>query len=129
VLTADQTLDKDPKGEAKKSQVVTLLVDPEQAQKLALAMTDSHIQLALRNPQDSGYVNTPSITKPQLYAGIAPARVVSKAVGAGTAGPRKPVVKAESDRGFLMISGGKEQKLTLEEWQLGANCSTTGRKQ
>jgi pilus assembly protein CpaB len=140
VLTRDQTLEKDPKGEAKISQVVTLLLDPEQAQKIALALTDSHIQLALRNPQDSGINNPPSITKPQLFAGIAPIKVIKKTGGGKTPAPikqpvveqpvvEKPVVKRDPDRGFLMISGGKEQKLTLDEWQLGANCSTTGRKQ
>jgi pilus assembly protein CpaB len=136
VLTADQTLEKDPTGKAIKStQVVTLLLDPEQAQKIALALTDSHIQLALRNPQDSEINNPASITKPQLFAGIAPIKVIRKTGGGKTPAPIKqpvveqPVVKRDPDRGFLMISGGKEQKLTLDEWQLGANCNTTGRKQ
>jgi pilus assembly protein CpaB len=129
VLTADQTLDKDPKGEAKKSQVVTLLLDPEQAQKIALALTDSHIQLALRNPQDSGINNPPYITKSMLYAGLAPVKAVIKTGGEGRPATTKKPVKTDPDRGFLMISGGKEQKLTLDEWQLGANCNTTERKQ
>ena len=41
--------------------VVTLLVYPEQAERLALASTEGKIQLALRNPLDQGAPPTPGI--------------------------------------------------------------------
>lgn len=41
--------------------VVTLLVNPEQAERLALASTEGKIQLALRNPLDQGAPETPGI--------------------------------------------------------------------
>ena len=50
-------------GEGKPMQVtvVTLLVFPEQAERLALASTEGKIQLALRNPLDQGAPETPGI--------------------------------------------------------------------
>ena len=40
--------------------VVTLLVFPEQAERLALASTEGKIQLALRNPLDQGSPRRPA---------------------------------------------------------------------
>src|SRR5262249_20337283 len=40
-------------GEAQSAPVVTLLVSPDDAQKLTLAGSQGHIQLALRNPLDT----------------------------------------------------------------------------
>ena len=41
--------------------VVTLLVTPEEAERLTLASTEGKIQLALRNPLDTGSPDTPGI--------------------------------------------------------------------
>ena len=49
--------------------VVTLLVTPEQVERLALASTEGKIQLALRNPLDQGAPATPGI-KPSGLLGI-----------------------------------------------------------
>src|SRR5918996_5742463 len=49
--------------------VVTLLVDPEQAERLALASTEGKIQLALRNPLDQGAPETPGIKTFGLLGG------------------------------------------------------------
>jgi pilus assembly protein CpaB len=68
VLTADKNFERDPKGEAKESKVVTLLVDPDQANRIALASTDGRIQLALRNSQDAKVETPPPITKKELYS-------------------------------------------------------------
>ena len=52
--------------------VVTLLVYPDQAERLALASTEGKIQLALRNPLDQGAPPTPGIkTAGLLGAGAA----------------------------------------------------------
>jgi pilus assembly protein CpaB len=128
VLTADKDLEKDPEGKARDSRVVTLLLDPEQAQKVALASTDSHIQLALRNPRDTGIENPPAISKPDLYSGRSAIKTESSIKTGKVTRRPIPRPKRETDRGFLMISGGKEQKLTLDDWQVGATCSTSGRK-
>ena len=55
--------------------VVTLLVYPEQAERLALASTEGKIQLALRNPLDQGAPITPGIKTAGLMGIVAaPAR-------------------------------------------------------
>ncbi|MGH9519040.1 MAG: hypothetical protein ACRD2D_05295, partial [Terriglobales bacterium] len=53
--------------------VITLLVDPAGAEKLALADGFGHIQLALRNPLDRVSPKTPPVLNAALY-GIPAAR-------------------------------------------------------
>ena len=66
--------------------VVTLLVFPEQAERLALASTEGKIQLALRNPLDQGAPVTPGIKTSGLMGIVgAPAR---QTASAGTSRPR-----------------------------------------
>ena len=52
--------------------VVTLLVDPAQSERLTLAANEGKIQLALRNPLDKTAPQTPGI-KPAALLGFAPA--------------------------------------------------------
>jgi pilus assembly protein CpaB len=62
VLTAGTRLEHDSKdGKPMQVTVVTLLVYPEQSERLALASSEAKIQLALRNPLDQGSPNTPGI--------------------------------------------------------------------
>jgi len=53
VLATGQRMERNPAGEAFSAPVITLLVSPDDAQKLALASGQGHIQLALRNPLDT----------------------------------------------------------------------------
>ncbi len=55
--------------------VVTLLVYPEQAERLALASTEGKIQLALRNPLDQGAPVTPGIKTSGLMGSVPVAKV------------------------------------------------------
>ncbi|MFQ5678317.1 MAG: Flp pilus assembly protein CpaB [Gemmatimonadota bacterium] len=59
VKAAGTTYQRDPQGQPQQVTVVTLLVDPEQAEKLTLAATRGRIQLALRNTLDLDTVSTP----------------------------------------------------------------------
>ncbi len=60
VLTAGTRMEQDQdKGKPMQVTVVTLLVYPEQAERLALASTEGKIQLALRNPLDQGAPDDP----------------------------------------------------------------------
>jgi pilus assembly protein CpaB len=52
VLAAGQQLQSTEGGKPQKVPVITLLVSPDQAQKLALATQEGKIQLSLRNPLD-----------------------------------------------------------------------------
>jgi len=53
VLTAGQTIEPDPQGKPQQVDVVTLLLTPEDSQKIQLATTQGVIQFILRNGTDS----------------------------------------------------------------------------
>ncbi len=74
VLTAGTRMEQDQeKGKPMQVTVVTLLVNPEQSERLALASTEGKIQLALRNPMDQGAPATPGIKTAGLM-GVVSAR-------------------------------------------------------
>ena len=76
VLTAGTRMEHD--GDQSKPvqvTVVTLLVYPEQAERLALASTEGKIQLALRNPLDQGAPATPGIKTSGLMGTVGPVKV------------------------------------------------------
>ena len=58
VLAAGESIEKDREGKPKTVTVITLLVAPEDAEKLTLAATEGQIQLALRNTLDVDSVTT-----------------------------------------------------------------------
>ncbi len=68
VLTANQELQSDgtPKRD---TTVVTLLVSPEDAEKLTLAVTQGKIHLALRNPLDREELKPKAVLYETLYTG------------------------------------------------------------
>jgi pilus assembly protein CpaB len=66
ILSAGQNVERDVNGKPQSSQVVTMLVTPEDAQKLALA-GDARIQLALRNPIDMAVENPKGVQTAMLY--------------------------------------------------------------
>lgn len=65
-LAAGQTIQRDAEGTPQTVTVITLLVDPEQAEKLTLAATEGRIQLALRNTLDMGETETKGIQAAHL---------------------------------------------------------------
>ena len=73
VLTAGTRLEQDlDRDKPIQVTVVTLLVTPEQSERLALASTEGKIQLALRNPLDDSHPDTPGVRPDRLLAGVAP---------------------------------------------------------
>src|SRR5204863_2574679 len=79
VLTAGQTIEPDPQGKPQQVNVVTLLLNPEDSQKLQLASAQSSIQFVLRSGADQ--------KNPELR----PTRLDELAVGGK---PAPPVVAA-----------------------------------
>ena len=69
VLAAGQNVQRDVDGKPQTVQDVTLLLTPEQAQRVALATGDGRIQLALRNPMDKGQVESPLVLRSALFEG------------------------------------------------------------
>jgi pilus assembly protein CpaB len=67
VIAAGQRLEHNSSGEAQVSPVITLLVSPDDAQRLSLASNEGRIQLALRNPLDTNEANLPPTSASSLF--------------------------------------------------------------
>jgi pilus assembly protein CpaB len=88
VLAAGQKIEVDREGKPQTVPVITLLVSPDDAAKLAMASTQGKIQLALRNTIDSKRVDPPSVMEAVLFsAGAAPP---PKRVGPAKVAPPPP---------------------------------------
>jgi pilus assembly protein CpaB len=85
VIAAGQKLERNAAGEPQSTPVITLLVSPDDAQKLTLASSQGHIQLALRNPVDTKKEELPGTKAGGLYRGLPTAAAPA---------PRPKVVKA-----------------------------------
>jgi pilus assembly protein CpaB len=123
VLASGKNTARDSEGKPLDSQVVTLLVTPQDSQKLALASADGSLQLALRNPLDIAVTNPASVSrvglygKPDLQSGVPqPPVLVSRPVivqappkVVETAPPPKPLIDVQ------LIQGGRIEKFSFEE--------------
>lgn len=67
VLAAGQQLRTNSEGKPQSVPVITLLVAPDEAQKLALATQEGRIQLTLRNPLDVDAENIAALKNATLY--------------------------------------------------------------
>ncbi len=85
VLAAGQIVTNDANGKPQNVQVVTLLVTPEDSEKLALASVDGRIQLSLRNPLDLDRMDPKAVRRESLY-------------GASSASPEKPPAPAPAPK-------------------------------
>jgi pilus assembly protein CpaB len=72
VLAAGQKLQRSAQGEPQSVPVITLLVSPEDAQKLTMASNEGRIQLALRNPLDTSEENLAFLCVFSLCGGASP---------------------------------------------------------
>jgi pilus assembly protein CpaB len=80
VLAAGRELQQDPAGGKPQTvNVITLLVTPDDAQRLALASSEGKIQLSLRNPLDTGKENPIAVRNVALYRmGLPPVAPASR---------------------------------------------------
>ena len=108
VLAAGQKMQQDREGKPETVPVITLLVAPEDAGKLAMASTEGKIQLALRNTVDVKATSPAPVLESVLFAsGEAPAPekpvvVMHKVVAAPPPPPPSPFT-------VEVISGGKRE--------------------
>ena len=84
VLGNDRSIQRDAQGEAVPVSVVTVLVTPEQSERLAMAESDGRLQLALRNNMDIDTLETPGTRTSQLL------RARPAPVFTGGGGPVRP---------------------------------------
>ena len=73
VLTAGQTIQRDAEGKPQTVTVITLLVTPDDAEKLTLASSEGKIQLALRNTLDLEEVQTRGVRTLAMLGNTPPA--------------------------------------------------------
>jgi pilus assembly protein CpaB len=72
VLAAGQKVEQDKEGKPQTVPVITLLVTPDDAAKLAMASTEGKIQLALRNTIDTKNMSPPAVMQTSLFSSGAP---------------------------------------------------------
>jgi pilus assembly protein CpaB len=104
VLAAGQQVQQDAQGKPRTVPVVTLLVSPDDADKLTMAATQARIQLALRNTIDTKKTNPPPVTEAELFTGIKAPRPTGR-----RRGPTKVVPKAPAPYVVEVISGTKRE--------------------
>jgi len=105
VLAAGTKIEKDAeRGKPVSVNVVTLLVNPEESERLTLAANEGKIQLALRNPLDKGATETPGVKPAALLGTAKPATMAANRVR--LAAPRNPVP--------VVISPGDPEPVTVE---------------
>lgn len=79
VIAVGKNLERTSGGDAVAAPVITLLVSPDDAQRLALAVQEGRIQLALRNPLDTHQSDIAATRESSLYpAGQVPAAAPAK---------------------------------------------------
>jgi pilus assembly protein CpaB len=109
VLTAGQTIEPDPQGKPQQVDVVTLLLTPEDSQKLQLASTQGAIQFVLRNGTDKKTVDLHPARLDQLVAMAKPPAPPVKA------GRRTPVAAARPTYVLEVIQGTQKTVHRFDE--------------
>src|SRR5436305_13496187 len=98
VLAAGTKIERDTeRNKPQPVSVVTLLVDPDEAERLTLASTEGKIQLALRNPLDKTMPATHGIRPAALFGFGAPTRTAAARTRLVSASPAKPVAAAQPE--------------------------------
>jgi pilus assembly protein CpaB len=105
VIATGQKLERNSAGDPQTTPVITLLVSPDDAQKLTLASNQGHIQLALRNPLDTRQQDLAAARSSSLYktapvvATAPPAPSRPKRIAAPAAAPQPAVFTVEVYKG------------------------------
>jgi pilus assembly protein CpaB len=99
VLAVGQQVQPDSTGKPQTASVVTLLVNPEDAEKLALAASGGKIHLALRNSTDTENVNPPPAYGVAMFLGTAPLPHTPKAAAKPAPPPPPPPYTVQVIRG------------------------------
>jgi pilus assembly protein CpaB len=109
VLAAGTKLQRTPDGQPQNVPVITLLVSPDDAQKLTLASSEGKIQLALRNPLDADAEPPAVLRNAALYHEGSPTATKRATRRKQGAPPSAPVYVVE------MIRGDKRDAASFEE--------------
>jgi pilus assembly protein CpaB len=114
VIATGQKLERNTAGEPQLTPVITLLVSPDDAQKLTLATSQGKIQLALRNPLDTKQQELASVATGALYKGIPPPTPIAapRPKSTGTHSVKAPAPVALPPYSVEVIKGTKREQVT-----------------
>ena len=116
VLAAGQKLERNAAGEPQSVPVITLLVSPEDAQKLTLASQEGRIQLALRNPLDTTQQKLPAVRNAVLYgASVTPAPSSTSTKPKIHRSAAKVVTPAPSPYTIEVIRGQEKKEVQFDQ--------------
>jgi pilus assembly protein CpaB len=115
VLAAGQKLERNSAGEPQSVPVITLLVSPEDAQKLTLASQEGRIQLSLRNPLDTNQQKLPSVRNAVLYGASAPTPTPASTKPKVRRVVPKQVTPQASPYVIEVIRGQEKKEITFEQ--------------
>lgn len=132
-LAAGQNVERDAQGKPLKNvQSVTLLVTPDDAQKLALASTKGRIRLALRNPLDREQTNPSAVNRSEIYGSPSTTSTPPEAKPVAARSVRRRPVRRTTAAPVIvtpapalvpaiiemeLIKGDKREKVTFERKQ------------
>lgn len=105
VLTAGTQVEPDPTGKPQTVNVVTLLLNPEDSEKLLMASTQSTIQFVLRNGSDTDKGTVKPTRLNELIGMAKPPAPASKPTHEVKAAPPKPVAPPPSMYVVEIIQG------------------------
>jgi len=113
VIAVGKSLDRNASADGQTAPVITLLVSPDDAQKLALVSQEGRIQLSLRNPLDTKRGGIGATRTSSLYLGEAPVATepkpkIHKVVA-------KVPARAPAPYQVEMIRGSKRDETKFEE--------------
>jgi pilus assembly protein CpaB len=108
VIAVGKSLERNASGEAQVSPVITLLVSPDDGQRLALAGQEGRIQLALRNPLDTRQREISATRESSLYPGATASATPPKPKIRKAAAPVTPLPPAPYK--VEMIRGSKRDE-------------------
>ncbi len=112
VLAAGQKLQQDQQGRPQTVSVITLLVSPEDAAKLAMGTTQGKIQLALRNTVDTDDTMPPAVLQTSLFASGTP---LTAPIGTRHVAPKAAPPPAPAAYQVEIISGNKRETKSFTE--------------
>jgi pilus assembly protein CpaB len=117
VLASGHTLERTATGEAQTTAVITLLVSPDDAQRLTLASSEGHIQLALRNPLDTKQDEVPASNSRGLFKGMAVPAAVKPVSVHRPAAPKPTIEPTPPSRGVSVevYQGDKKTSVQCNE--------------
>jgi pilus assembly protein CpaB len=113
VIAVGKSLDRSASAEGQAAPVITLLVSPDDAQKLALVSQEGRIQLSLRNPLDTKKGGIGATHSSSLYPGEAKVAIApkpSKPHKVIAKGPAPPPAPYQVE----MIRGNKREENKFE---------------